>query len=465
MSVAGDGNAVTGLGGPFGYGEQALARSDDASVLIDVSAVFPGGFDFFGAHFSGDELYVNTNGNLSFGVPFTEYPTVENSDVFQNLIAPFWADVDTRIDGEGAESGRIWLDLDGVSKTVTVTWENVGSYRRYADQTNLFQLQLVNQGAGDFDIVMRFERIDWTLSTGDEDAGAKALLSANLLPKQIMLEGRPEMLDSDIGNTGVAGLWLFEMRGGGSATNQPVSGLALNGTSIGDVLNGGSFDDILRGFEGNDILRGNDGNDWLKGGDGADILNGGHGDDFIFGGETEADLRDVVYAGDGNDQIDAGYGNDLVFGGDGADIIGGGFGVDELIGQNGNDVITGAAYSDLIFGGAGSDFINGGFGFDRLNGGDDADRFFHLGIADHGSDWIQDYGSAEDDVLLWGGGAANPGNFQVNFADTPGAGVAGVSEAFVIYRPTGQIIWALVDGEAEPEINLKIGGGVFDLMA
>lgn len=466
MSVAGDGNVVTGLGGPLDYGEQALARSDDDTALIDVSTVFPEGFDFFGAHFTGNQLYVNTNGNLSFGAPFAEYPTAQNLNVFQNVIAPFWADVDTRIDGEGAESGQIWLDLDVASNTVTVTWENVGSYRRDADQTNLFQLQLVNQGSGDFDVILRYERIDWTLSIGEEDAGARAFLSANLLPSQIIVGGQPSTLDSAMGNAGSAGLWNFEMRGGSSAAGQPVSGLAVNGTSAGDVLNGGSADDILRGLGGNDILRGNDGNDWLRGGDGADILNGGLGDDFIFGGETEADLRDVVYAGDGNDQIDAGYGNDLVYGGDGADTISGGFGVDELIGQNGNDVINGAAYSDLIFGGSGDDFINGGFGFDRLNGGADADRFYHLGIADHGSDWIQDYGSAEGDVLLWGGGAvATASDFQINYADTSGAGAAGVSEAFVIYRPTGQIIWALVDGAAEPEINLKIGGEVFDLIA
>ncbi|MCK0103948.1 hypothetical protein MWU63_16800 [Pseudohalocynthiibacter sp. F2068] len=40
-----------------------------------------------------------------------------------------------------------------------------------------------------------------------------------------------------------------------------------------------------------------------------------------------------------------------------------------------------------------------------------------------------------------------------------------ISKPFVIYRPTGQIIWALVDGAPEQEINLKIGGEVFDLTA
>ena len=35
----------------------------------------------------------------------------------------------------------------------------------------------------------------------------------------------------------------------------------------------------------------------------------------------------------------------------------------------------------------------------------------------------------------------------------------------MIYRPTGQIIWALVDGAGQDEINLKIGGNTFDLLA
>jgi len=82
-------------------------------------------------------------------------------------------------------------------------------------------------------------------------------------------------------------------------------------------------------------------------------------------------------------------------------------------------------------------------------------------------DWLQGYGSVEGDVLLWGGGVANPNDFQVNYTDTDtaGAGLASVSEAFVIYRPTGQIIWALVDGALEQEINLKTRGEVFDLTA
>ena len=136
-----------------------------------------------------------------------------------------------------------------------------------------------------------------------------------------------------------------------------------------------------------------------------------------------------------------------------------------VIGNDGADVILGAGGSDLIFGNAGADFINGGFGYDRINGGSGADRFYHQGVADHGSDWVQDYSAAQGDVLMAGIAGATASQFQVNFANTPGAGDAGVAEAFVIYRPTGQILWALVDGAGQSSINIQIGGQVFDLLA
>ncbi|MFC3616173.1 calcium-binding protein, partial [Lutimaribacter marinistellae] len=101
-------------------------------------------------------------------------------------------------------------------------------------------------------------------------------------------------------------------------------------------------------------------------------------------------------------------------------------------------------------------------------GGDGADRFFHLGVADHGSDWVQDYDVAEGDVLVFGS-MATADQFQINLAHTATpdgerSGDDDVQEAFVIYRPTGQIMWALVDGEGQSSINLQIGGEVFDLL-
>ncbi|MEP3631480.1 MAG: hypothetical protein ABJQ23_05810 [Shimia thalassica] len=58
-----------------------------------------------------------------------------------------------------------------------------------------------------------------------------------------------------------------------------------------------------------------------------------------------------------------------------------------------------------------------------------------------------------------------PGTFQVNATHTATSagersGDDSVAEAFVIYRPTDQIMWALVDGDGQASIKVKIGGDV-----
>jgi hypothetical protein len=221
---------------------------------------------------------------------------------------------------------------------------------------------------------------------------------------------------------------------------------------------------VISGSAAAETLRGTDFTDRLHALDGGDTIHAGAGDDIVFAGETAADLRDLIFAGAGNDWVDAGYGNDEVYGHTGNDTLIGGFGADTLAGQSGDDLLSGGALADMLFGGPGDDLLNGGFGHDRMNGGSGADRFYHLGIADHGSDWVQDFSAAEGDRLVFGG-AARADQFQINRAATPGAGAADTAEAFVIYRPTGQILWALVDGTAQPTIELQIGDRVFDLLA
>ncbi len=273
-----------------------------------------------------------------------------------------------------------------------------------------------------------------------------------------------DTLDGNAGNDTLFGYFGWDTLTGGTGND------SLSGGDGNDRLFGGDGLDTLEGGYGNDLLLGELGNDTLNGGDGLDTLNGGAGDDVIIGGDTTADLRDVVYGGDGDDSIDGGYGNDELRGDAGNDTIAGGFGADLVIGGVGNDVITGSAYGDEVFGGDGDDFLNGGFGHDRVNGGAGADKFYHLGIVDHGSDWIQDYTVADGDVLVFGNTSATAADFQINLAHTAnGAGVrsgdATVQEAFVVYRPTGQIMWALVDGEGQSAINIQIGGVVTDLLA
>lgn len=227
------------------------------------------------------------------------------------------------------------------------------------------------------------------------------------------------------------------------------------------LLSGTSGDERLSGGAGNDVLHGGLGSDTLIGLDGNDTLYGGPGEDDL---QAAADLRDILYGGNGDDLLYGGYGNDELRGDAGDDVIFGGYGVDTLIGGEGNDSLSGGVWSDLIYGGEGDDFLNGGFGHDRLNGGAGADTFYHLGIADHGADWIQDYNAAEGDVLMYGA-TATASEFLVQRAFTQGAGLAGVGEVFITHKPSGVLLWALVDGDAQASLNVQIGSQIFDLLA
>ncbi len=146
------------------------------------------------------------------------------------------------------------------------------------------------------------------------------------------------------------------------------------------------------------------------------------------------------------------------------DLIRGGRQGDVFVGNGGNDTISGQAGSDDISGGAGDDFLNGGWGHDSLTGGAGADRFYHAGHAGHGSDWLMDFSSDQSDMLLFGA-VADASRFQVNFATTPDKGDDGSQEAFVIWRPTGTILFAIADGADLDEIWLESDSGTFDLLA
>ena len=212
----------------------------------------------------------------------------------------------------------------------------------------------------------------------------------------------------------------------------------------------GTGADFASGGDGNDILIGDSGNDTLRGDDGEDTIKAGDGNDFVDGGDDD-------------DNLEGGDGNDQVYGGDGDDAILGGTGGDTLVGQDGDDVLSGGAFGDLLVGGEGDDFLNGGFGNDRINTGDGADKVFHTGVAGHGTDFIQDF-DGDSDTLVFGGGAAGADDFIVQLALTANAGEDDVAEAFVTYRPTGQILWAVIDGAEEDSLNVMANGENFDLM-
>jgi len=116
----------------------ASGRNDDG---FSGPILLPFAIDFFGTTYN--ELWVNNNGNVSFGGGIAAYTPTGLTGAAQPVISPFFSDVDTR----NPASGVTYLDSN--AQRVVVTWggssgspAGVGYYDREADKLDLFQLVL-----------------------------------------------------------------------------------------------------------------------------------------------------------------------------------------------------------------------------------------------------------------------------------------------------------------------------------
>ncbi|PTQ89028.1 nidogen-like domain-containing protein [Agitococcus lubricus] len=341
---------VNGLGGNAGFGEQILlVNDDDSSDVIDISTIFgTAGLNFFGQSYTN--LYVNNNGNITFGSPLSDYtPDPIGSNLDYPIIAGFWADVDTRgatgnISGGGNSLGtnRVYYDIDATNGVLTATWDDVGYFSSHSDKVNAFQIQLIKRGnQGDFDIIYRYEAVNWT--TGDASAGSNGLggvvarigySAGNGISYELPLSGNQQQvldIDQNIGNSGRTGIYIFNVRNG--------------------------------------VVTAEGGNDTLDGGIGADTMAGGIGNDTYIVGN----INDVVIeeANKGYDTVKSTISytiginiESLLLVGDN-NISGIGNNEDNLLtGNNGNNFISALAGNDTLEGGAGIDTLVGGLGND-----------------------------------------------------------------------------------------------------
>lgn len=396
--VRGNGTAVTGLGGPAGYGEIRLPRADDASLRINVGAVFESGFQLGATRYSASNLFVSTNGLVSFGGVVNGVQG-SLSAIARPFIAAFHADVDTRADGEGPDSGPVWVDVDPVRDVVTITWADVGFYRRDASRTNTFQLQLYDRGEEGIDIVLRYEAVGWTTGALQGGwlgrGGDPALIGWRLSGSGAVnghwasgIGGRLLDLPETTGNTGVAGLWVY--------TYAPPR--VVTGTTGDERLVGAQGEDVLYGGAGEDSLMGRGGRDALYGGGGFDLADYGQSATAVTVNlANPAENQGAEAAGDRYGSVEGVIGSrhaDRITGDLGANRLAGGAGADTLRGGAGDDAIFGGDGNDVILAGAGADRYFGGSGFDRVDYGA-AQSAVRMDL----SDAAQSSGSAADDRL------------------------------------------------------------------
>jgi hypothetical protein len=128
--------------------------------------------DFFGLNFS--TLFLNTNGNVTFDSPLSTFTPFGLTSTSREIIAPFFADVDTRPAASGVAT--FGSGTFGGFQTFGVDWINVGYFDEATDKLNSFQVLLVNRsdtGSGNFDIVFNYDNIQW--ETGDASGGTDGL--------------------------------------------------------------------------------------------------------------------------------------------------------------------------------------------------------------------------------------------------------------------------------------------------
>lgn len=147
-----------------------LAANDDSSTGL-LSLGFT--VNFFGNLY--DQLFVNNNGNVSFGAAVSQYtPDGLSAAGHFPTLAPFWADVDTSGPGSGLVTyGE--TQYNG-NPAFCVLWPMVGYYDSHTDKRNDFQLLIVDRhdtGTDNFDFSFNYNQIRW--ETGDDSGGTDGL--------------------------------------------------------------------------------------------------------------------------------------------------------------------------------------------------------------------------------------------------------------------------------------------------
>jgi hypothetical protein len=147
------------------FNDFTLARNDDGSTGL-VNLGF--GINFFGLNRT--QLYVNNNGNVTLDAPMSTFTPFPLSSTNRQILAPFFADVDTR----GAASFEVTYGTgmaDG-HNAFGVNWINVGYFANGVNKLNSFQLIMTDRsdtGAGNFDFEFNYDQILW--ETGSERSG------------------------------------------------------------------------------------------------------------------------------------------------------------------------------------------------------------------------------------------------------------------------------------------------------
>jgi hypothetical protein len=143
----------------------SMAPNDDGSSSL---IALPFTFRFYGTPYTS--LYINNNGDVTFGDSYGAYTSsgFPSADV-PPMIAPFWADVDTRPTGGGLVYHKI------EAHRITIIWDHVGYYSGQVDKLNTFELILsdgtdATVGIGK-NMCFSYDDMQWTTGSASSGVG------------------------------------------------------------------------------------------------------------------------------------------------------------------------------------------------------------------------------------------------------------------------------------------------------
>lgn len=228
LALAPQGNAQ--IRDNAGFKTKSIPRNDDGSAPLETLGWT---LNFFGVKFNN--VYVNNNGNVTFDAPLSTFTPFGLTGVSRQIIAPFFADVDTR----SRASNLVTYGQDTINgrRAFGANWINVGYFNQHDDKTNSFQLVLIERddtGAGNFDIEFNYSTIKW--ETGDASDGVNGFggvsasagwsngtglpgtsyeLPGSLVPGSFLDSGGYSLARGRTpGATTLTGRWLYRARGG-----------------------------------------------------------------------------------------------------------------------------------------------------------------------------------------------------------------------------------------------------------
>ena len=151
-----------------GFDDFFLNRNDDGST-----PQIPLGFPISLWGKTQTKCWINNNGNITFHGSEATYSPNPLQGVGYALIAPFWADVDTRPGGSDVVRYSYGVETIDGHLAFGVNWVNVGYYAFNDDKLNSFQLVLISRadtGTNNFDVEFNYNKILW--ETGDASSGS-----------------------------------------------------------------------------------------------------------------------------------------------------------------------------------------------------------------------------------------------------------------------------------------------------